>query len=71
MSPGHVVTTLAGWSSAGWDKCMGREREGLPTIGWYFVICYFRALNSPRMGTWASTPTPKTGEVCLVVTSCV
>lgn len=55
MSPGHV-TTLAGWGSAGWDKCMGREREGLPTMGWYFLILYFRALNSPRMGAWASTP---------------
>lgn len=70
MSPGHVAT-LAGWGSAGWDKCMGREREGLPTMGWYFLILYFRALSSPRVGAWASTPTPRSGKICPVVTSCL
>lgn len=53
----------------GWEKYMGREREGFLTMGWYFLILYFRALNSPRMGVRASIPTPRSGEVSLVVIS--
>lgn len=52
ISPG-CVSTVAGQGSDG--ITYGKGKGGVSYHGWCFLISCFRALNSPRMGAWAST----------------